>query len=153
MQQEQIKTLLVNILTGSVIAGVLFTAYIVFLRNKEPVISTVTSVAKIAEETALIGSEIDSTVRDLGELSKSISNSVVILELPAFKNLRDFTAPIPYESVGRENPFVLTAWKEQANTLMGGGSDTSSVLSGGASAVTHAEVAPSTVPDNLNLGI
>jgi hypothetical protein len=153
MQQEQIKTLLVNILTGSVIVGVLFVGYIVFLKNKEPVISTVTTVAKIAEETALIGNEIDSTVRDLGELSKSISNSVVILELPAFKNLRDFTAQIPYESIGRENPFVLTAWKEQTNALLGGGSNTPAASSEVISANAHSEATPAIVLDNLNLGI
>jgi hypothetical protein len=129
MQQEQIKALIVNILTAGVVVGVLVAAYFVFIKKDIPVvgsvISSVTSVAQIAEETALIGSQIDTTVSDLGDLASAVESSNVIFELPSFKNLRDFSVAIPEEYVGRDNPFVPTIWKINMKNQITTGNDLS----------------------------
>lgn len=121
MKQEQTKSLTVNILTAVVVGGVLFVGYFVFLRKEIPTVDSVASsvaeVAKIAEETALIGTEIDFTVRDLGELARAVASSNIIFDLPAFKNLQDFSISIPVETVGRANPFVPTEWKLRMNAI------------------------------------
>lgn len=111
MQQEQIKALLVNIFTGAVILGVIVAGYLVFVKKDTTIINSVTSVAKIAEQTTSIGMEIDATVRDLKDLSDAVAKSKVIFDLPAFQNLENFSVTIPKETVGRINPFVPTAWK------------------------------------------
>ena len=105
MQKEQIKTILINTLTFTVVMGIFGAGYYIYFRGPTTVIIQATSVAKIAEETALIGTEIDYTVRDLGELSSAIANSAIIFELPAFKNLQDLSTQVPAEPVGRTNPF------------------------------------------------
>ncbi|MCK9345262.1 MAG: hypothetical protein M0P64_04080 [Candidatus Pacebacteria bacterium] len=123
MQQEKIKALIVNIITGAVVLGVIVSAYFVFVKRDISVVgevaTSVADVAKIAEETAMIGTEIDFTVRDLSNLARAVESSNVIFDLPAFKTLQDFTVPIRGESVGRTNPFLPTAWKEKLNALSG----------------------------------
>lgn len=111
MQQEQIKTLLVNILTFAIVIGVLVAGYIVFTKKDTSTTGSVTSVAKIAEETASIGAEIDSTVKDLRDLSRAVASSTIIFDLPEFQNLENFSVTIQPEPIGRMNPFVPTVWK------------------------------------------
>lgn len=114
MQQEQIKTLLVNILTGAIIVGVFVVGYFVFIKKDTTItdsVAEVSSVARIAEETASIGTEIDYTVSDLKDLKSAVASSKVIFDLPAFRNLQNFSVTIPEEPVGRTNPFVPTVWK------------------------------------------
>ena len=147
MEKEQIKTILVNTLTVVLIVGVAVVAYNIFLKKGTTSISSVNSVAAIAQETAQIGTEIDATVSDLGELSNSISNSAVILNLPAFKNLKDFTVEVPSLSVGRQNPFTLTPWKVQENAVVGAAN------SGSTSSQAPVSSPAPTVPDLSNSGI
>lgn len=111
MQQEQIKSLLVNIFTGAVIVGVLIASYFVFLKPEVVSDNSIASVAVIAEETTSIGVEIDATKKDLRDLSRAVASSSAIFKLPAFMNLKDFTVAIPEEPLGRVNPFLPTEWK------------------------------------------
>lgn len=106
-----------NILTAVVVIGVLTAGYFVFINKQTPVANVDTSVAQIAEETASIGTEIDSTVRDLKDLERAVASSKVIFDLPAFQNLQDFSVAVPTEAVGRTNPFVPTAWKLKMKAL------------------------------------
>ncbi|HAS84944.1 MAG TPA: hypothetical protein DCS23_02650 [Candidatus Yonathbacteria bacterium] len=111
MQQEQIKALIVNIFTGAVIVGVFVAGYFIIFKKDTEVVTSVQSIARIAEQTASIGIEIDATVKDLAELSDAISRSKVFFDMPAFSNLENFTVAVPSEGVGRTNPFLPTAWK------------------------------------------
>ena len=136
MQQEQTKTIIVNILTALVVIVFVVVAYFVFIRKEVPIISSVVSsvqtVAQVAEETALIGSEIDTTVSDLGDLAAAVESSNVIFELPAFKNLKDFSIVVSEEPVGRTNPFVPTVWKiNMENLTTGAGTSLSSSVDSG----------------------
>ncbi len=117
MQQEQIKTLLVNITTGVIVIGVFVAGYIVFIKKDTAVTGSVTSVARIAERTMSIGTGIDYTVRDLRDLTRAVSSSTVIFDLPEFQNLENFSVEIPTETVGRDNPFVPTVWKIKMRAL------------------------------------
>lgn len=120
MEKEQIKTILVNTMTVLVVGGVLVSIYIVFFKKDTSItttVATVASVAKIAEETAQIGTQIDYTVNDLGDLASAVASSKVIFDLPAFKNLQDFSVEVPPQSVGRQNPFVPTSWKAAMKAL------------------------------------
>lgn len=141
MQQEKIKTLLVNILTAVVVVGVVVTGYFVF--TKTDAVSTVgssapvTAVAVVAQETAAIGNEIDNTVRDLGGLERAVASSVVIFDLPAFKNLENFSVTVSPENLGRANPFTPTTWKIKLNAL-----ETS--ISGNSAAINKVVVPPAT---------
>ncbi|MBI5077831.1 MAG: hypothetical protein HZB11_00475 [Candidatus Yonathbacteria bacterium] len=111
MKNEQIKSLLINILTVAVPVGVLIVGYFIFVKKDTATVSSVASIAKIAEETVSIGTQIDYTVKDLGDLERAVADSKIIFDLPAFKNLQDFTVAVPIEAVGRSNPFIPTAWK------------------------------------------
>lgn len=117
MQQEQIKTLLVNIMTGAIVLGVFVAGYVVFIKKDTVITDSVTSVARIAERTASIGTEIDSTVRKLKDLSRTVASSTVIFDLPEFQNLENFSVEIPTETIGRDNPFIPTVWKIRMKAL------------------------------------
>lgn len=117
MQQEQIKALLVNIFTGAVIVGVFVVGYFVIFKKDTEVVTSVASVARIAEQTASIGVEIDATVKDLKELSDAVSRSKVFFDMPSFRNLENFTVAVPTEEVGRDNPFLPTVWKLKMKAL------------------------------------
>ena len=117
MQQEQIKTLIVNIFTGAVVVGVFVVGYFVLFKKETEVVTSIQSVARIAEQTASIGVEIDATVKDLTELSDAISRSKVFFEWPAFSNLENFTVTVPSEEIGRVNPFLPTVWKLKMKAL------------------------------------
>lgn len=165
MKQEQTKAVVVNILTAVVLMGVLVAGYFVFMKKEIPVVdsvaSTVAEVAKIAEETALIGTEIDFTVRDLGELASAVASSNVIFDLPAFKNLRDFSVSIPTETVGRTNPFTPTEWKLKLKAIEDSISGTAQSENTSPSQVEVAPTmsidappqTPATVPEVLTPGI
>ena len=117
MQQEQIKALIVNIFTGAVVVGVFVVGYFVFFKKDNEIVTSVASVARIAEQTASIGVEIDATVKDLRELSDAVSRSKVFFEMPTFSSLENFSVAVPREEIGRENPFVPTAWKLKMKAL------------------------------------
>ena len=77
MNQEQIKTLLVNIVTGGVIVAVLVVGYSVFVK-KDSVVSEdsgVQSAETDARTTALVGIEIARTMRVLEDLTISVKDS------------------------------------------------------------------------------
>jgi len=120
MQQDKSKTLLVNILTAVVVVGVAGAAYFVFTKTDATVVGTgapISSVAAVAEETTLIGSQIDYTVRELRDLERAVASSTVIFGLSSFRNLQDFSVAIPSENLGRVNPFVPTPWKIKLNAI------------------------------------
>ena len=116
MSQEQTKKYILNIVTGVMVFGVVVSGYFVF-RGKQAVTPSVgttptneASLAGSAAETITIGADIEHTVNDIQELKNSIESSVTVFNLPAFKNLRDFSTTIPSEPVGRKNPFLPTDW-------------------------------------------
>lgn len=121
MQQEQIKKIIVNGLAILVIVGVVVTGYRSFTGSKTENITTpeVSVVGQVADETRLIGAEIDRTVRELRGLGSALESSVAIFDLPAFTNLQDFSVSISEEPVGRDNPFVPTTWKARMKALEG----------------------------------
>lgn len=137
MEREQTKNILVNILTAAIVLGVLVAGYIVFTKKDSAGTSSTQpapSIAKIAEETSSIGVEIDATVRDLKDLSRAVASSTVIFDLPAFKNLQDFTVTISTEAIGRPNPFIVPDWKikmkalEEATAKSAGGASGSTAV-------------------------
>lgn len=136
MKKEQTKSLILNIITGSVVVGLFVTGYFVFVK-KEPVVdTTVASVVDIAQQTTVIVSQIDSTIKELGELESAVESSTAIFEDAAFKNLQDYSVKIPEETIGRDNPFVPTAWKvklKALETVVNSGSQ-SAVVSGASQA-------------------
>lgn len=117
MQKEQIKALIVNIFTGVVVVGVFVAGYFVFFKKDSEIVTPTISVARVAEQTAFISVEIDATVNDLRELSNAVAKSKVFFDLPAFSNLENFSVTVPKEEIGRENPFLPTAWKLKMKDL------------------------------------
>ncbi|OIP65287.1 MAG: hypothetical protein COV32_02590 [Candidatus Yonathbacteria bacterium CG10_big_fil_rev_8_21_14_0_10_43_136] len=140
MQQEQTKSLIVNIFTGAVIAGVFVAGYFVLFKKDTEIVTSVQSVARIAEQTAFIGVEIDATVKDLTDLSDAISRSKVFFDMPAFSNLENFSVSIPEEVVGRDNPFVQPEWKVKMKAQE---------IVVGKSATQQTSTQPAPVPDGL----
>lgn len=121
MQQEQIKKIIINGLAVLVIAGVVVTGYLSFTGGSTEDTATydVSIVGQVAEETRLIGAEIDRTVSELRGLDSALDSSVAIFDLPAFMNLKDFSVSIFEEPVGRDNPFIPTLWKAQMKVIEG----------------------------------
>jgi len=117
MSREKIKTLLVNIATAAIAVGLITIGYFVFLKKDVPAVDTAATVAEIVEDTTTIAAEIDDAVRDLGDLEHAVVSSTMIFDLPAFKNLQDFSVVIQAEAVGRPNPFIPTLWKLKMKTL------------------------------------
>lgn len=147
MQQEQIKALLVNIFTGAVIVGVFIVGYFVIFKKDTEVVTSVASVARIAEQTASIGVEIDATLKDLRELTDAVSRSKVFFDMPAFSNLENFTVVVPKEEIGRDNPFLPTVWKIKMKALEeAAGKKSSTQQSAQTASVSEA---PSDIPPNL----
>lgn len=119
MKQEQIKTLLVNIITGAVVVAVLVVGYFVFTKDKLAVLDEAPSMSTetVAETTALIGTKIEGAVTGLKKLHIAVEEAATVFDMVAFKNLTDFSVGIPNQKVGRENPFVPTEWKLRMNAL------------------------------------
>ena len=118
MEQTQIKTILVNILTGGIIIGVIIGSYYVLVKKNTAELGQVNTVAQVANETASIGAEIDEISKDLKDLGRAVESSTIIFELPEFKNLKDFTAAVPKEPVERDNPFLPTVWKLKIKAII-----------------------------------
>lgn len=119
MSQEQIKNLLVNIATGAIVVGIIFAGYLVFKSKQPVVVSDVVNVspATNAAETVVIGTEIARTVRGLQDLKSSVESSATVFNMPAFKNLQDFSVAVMPEAIGRIDPFVPTDWKIRSKAL------------------------------------
>lgn len=119
MQQEQIKTLLVNLATGALVVAVLVVGYSAFVK-KEPVVSDLSvspSVKTVAQTTALIGLKIGDTVASLEKLNTTVENATAIFNRFDFTTLVDLSVEIPRQKVSRENPFVPTEWKLKIRAL------------------------------------
>lgn len=119
MQKEQIKTLLVNLVTVVLVVAVLIVGYSAFVK-KEPVVSGVAvslSTETVAQTTALIGAKIGDTVTSLKKLHTAVADATTVFDLFAFINLVDFSVDIPRQNAGRENPFVPTEWKLKIKVL------------------------------------
>lgn len=120
MQQEQLKTLLVNIVTGVVILAVLTAGYFVFVKKEDVATQSDISVPSVktdAQTTVLVGLEISRTVKVLEELKQSVIDSKKFFDRPEFNNLEDFSVVVPKGEVGRKNPFAPTAWKLKIEAL------------------------------------
>ncbi|MFZ2831569.1 MAG: hypothetical protein WAZ40_00215 [Minisyncoccia bacterium] len=146
MQKEQKKAVLVNILTFVVVAGLLFTGYIVFLKPAETLTDgqQVVSVAQTAEDAAAIGNQIKNTKRELSDLERAVASSSVVFSKPAFKNLQDFTVIVSSEPVGRDNPFTPALWKiKQTLETAGGKTSPAPVLPGTGGANTSTQTSSS----------
>lgn len=156
MQQEQIKKIIVNGLAVLVIVGVVVTGYRSFTGGKTEDTTTpdMSVVGQVAEETRLIGAEIDRTVSELRGLDNALESSVAIFDLPAFTNLQDFSVPISGEPVGRDNPFVPTLWKLQMKPLkdVSQKSDTSSETQASVVSTKEPQSSQGLLPD-INPGI
>lgn len=161
MKNEQTKSLIVNIVTFIVVVGVLAAGYFVFIKKSDVSSSTnaAVSVNAIASETAMIGNEIESTVKDLQDLKSAVESSAIIFSSPAFQNLENFTVPIPEGAVGgRTNPFILTDWKIKFKALEGASVSTTNTVKAAApqtaSPTTPSAPAPeSNLMGDFSLGI
>lgn len=114
MQKENVKEVVINILTWGGIISVFVVGYFVFIKPKfQSATPVVDQAAEIAAKTELVGADIDRAVTDMEDLSKAVEKSVVIFDMPVFKKLQDFSTMIPHETIGRDNPFEETAWKKK----------------------------------------
>ena len=110
------KELIVNASIGILVllAGVF--AYFIFVKKGDSTVRQVlTQKTDIATgETVVLGAQVAHTITELKELQKAIVDTTGLFNSRAFSNLRDFSVAVPEEVIGRENPFVPTAWKLQA---------------------------------------
>lgn len=113
MENEQKKSNIANIVTGIVITSAIVAGYYIFINPSQSPLGAPGLGSEAASDTALMGTRIESTVRDLSDLRSAVSDSIIIFKTPAFQNLQNFTAEVPSEPVGRANPFVPTDWKLQ----------------------------------------
>lgn len=111
MQKEQSKKLIMDILTGLVIAGVLVVGYFAFRKTNVAVSDVVVSSTETADQVISAGAQVSETIKNLQDLKNAVQKSSAVFATPAFTSLQDFTVEIPSEAVGRTNPFIPTAWK------------------------------------------
>jgi len=111
MQTENLKPVLVNVVTGVIVVGVLIVGFVVFRNTSQTTTGTTGSIGEIASETVLIGADIETTVKGLEDLTRAVESSSVIFSTPAFRNLVDFSVTVQSQPVGRMNPFLPTDWK------------------------------------------
>lgn len=154
MQKEKIKSVVVDILTWGGIISVFVVGYLVFIKPKTQSASPVVDPAvEIAAKTELIGADIDRAVTGMKELSKAVEESLVIFDKPVFQKLQDFSAMIPHETTGRENPFEQTAWKRQIKIDEFEAAVARSRGSGGTSQTTSVSLVASSSPETNLVGI
>lgn len=150
MKEDNTKSLVMNIITVTVVVALLVVGYFVFLKKGTPAISD-TSIALVAQETSSLGIDIDSTIRSLKNLSRAVESATIIFDLPAFKNLQDFSVKVPSEGVGRPNPFVPADWKlklieAEGAKGAGGKSETTTIVPIPVTAPVVTTPTPVTVP-------
>ena len=104
-----------NIGTGIVILGIIFAGYWFFIKKQGGAISDAGTVAKVAEQTIVEGTNLARTIKELNDLNKAVLSSIGIFNTQAFRDLQDFSIQVPEEPVGRNNPFVPTIWKAKLN--------------------------------------
>lgn len=110
MQSPQIKKITINIITGAIIVGTFVIGYwVFFLDGSEE--KEIPADATRVSQVIMVGVEIERTLRELGDLERSIKSSKDIFDIPVFKGLEDFSVQVPTENIGRENPFTRTTWK------------------------------------------
>lgn len=108
--QPTTKSFIVNIVTGALVLSVVVVGYFVFIRNKEAV-SEIVAPSGITDETIIVGTEINKTFKDLGELKVAVEDARTMIDSSVFQTLKDFSVAIPAEKVGRANPFTPAIWK------------------------------------------
>lgn len=119
MKEDQSKSPVMNIVTGIVVVGLLVAGYFILFKKDTATISP-TSVALVAQKTSSLGVDIDSTIQSLKNLSRAVENATIIFDLPAFRNLQDFSVPVTTDGIGRINPFTPADWKIKLNEAEGG---------------------------------
>ena len=118
MREDKTKSIIVNIVTALMIAGVLGVGYWVFFKKDSGVAQDITALSSdTAVEVVDIGSEVDRTVSDLEALKEAVATSKAIFTTSSFKDLQNFSVTVPSESIRRENPFIPTAWKIRMQAL------------------------------------
>lgn len=117
MKKDQINKILMNIVTATVVTGVIIFGYFSFFKKESATVDSVQVVADLAFQTTIIGTDIDNTVRSLRDLSRAVALSAVIFDLSTFKSLENFTVPVQAEKEGRDNPFTPTEWKLRIKDL------------------------------------
>lgn len=150
------KSFVMNITTGVLVVALLGTGYFVFLKTgttPAPSATPSSSVALVAQQTSSIGADIENTVQSLKNLSQAVENATVIFDLPSFKNLQDFSVPVPTDTIGRDNPFVPSDWKiklkaaeDKANSTTGASSSQSSPSTKVVAPPQEVSLAPGVVP-------
>lgn len=113
MQKEQIKAVIIEVLTWGGIISIFAVGYFVFIGKKQVAPTVVDPSVEIAARTELISANIDITVIGMRELSKAVGESLVIFDKPVFQKLVDYSLLVPHETTGREDPFEQTTWKRQ----------------------------------------
>lgn len=110
------KELIVNSSIGILVlvAGVF--AYFIFAKDSNNTVKQAIMRTEdvITGETVALGAQVSGTIKELRELQKAVVDTTGLFNSRAFTSLRDFSVPIPEEAIGRENPFVPTAWKLKA---------------------------------------
>lgn len=111
MQTLSIKRFVVNIVIVVVVAGIFFTAYMFFVKEKNIPVADSVALENSENQTILIGTEISNTLKELKDLQLSIIASKNIFGMSMFRSLHDFSVAVPEERVKRENPFLPPLWK------------------------------------------
>lgn len=111
MQKEQIKKILIDLITASVVVAVLVIGYYVFFKKNTVSQVVVGSSTEVADQVVLVGSQIANTARSLRDLRSSVEKTSAVLSTPAFTSLQDFSVEVSPEPIGRANPFLPTDWK------------------------------------------
>lgn len=108
--QPATKSFIVNIITATLVVAVIVVGYLVFVRNRE-VVSESVAPSETIDKTIMVGTEINKTFKDLGELKVAVEDARTMIGSPVFQTLKDFSVAIPAEKVGRANPFIPASWK------------------------------------------
>lgn len=113
------KKLVTNLIITTLVF-ILFSIGVVSLKkNKETVVESPTTKENNLEKNSVSAStqQISRIFVDLNNLNKSIVNSVAILNLPIFTELKDYSVDIVSEPVGKIDPFaqsILTTQTENS---------------------------------------
>jgi hypothetical protein len=116
MQKQQTKKIIMDVITGVIVAGVFVVGYFAFKKNDVAPADILTLPTDIADQVVAVGSKVDGTIRDLKDLNRSVEKFSAVFKTPAFTSLQDFSATIAPETIGRPNPFLPTDWKLMQKT-------------------------------------
>lgn len=113
---SQTKELATNTTIASLFIFLAILGYFIFLGGEDNKLKQAITRAQDAAtgEVVKTGAEVANTITELRVLKSAVMETTQLFNSNAFSNLRDFSAPVPHEAIGRENPFVPTEWKLRA---------------------------------------